>query len=135
MTGRSTRKAHITDRKAGELGFSRFERVGLSEDGQAISVRYESGAAYFLPGRYLLSWFREAATPSVTEPSTSILKVRRLPGSESFRVYLSGGETRDVAWDSVLMAMEPSYEHYEGLTDGSKALVRAWARGYTGDLP
>jgi len=42
------------------------------------------------------------------------------------RIYLSDGKQHDVPWDTVLMACEPRYEHFGGLTSHSKELTKRW---------
>ena len=45
------------------------------------------------------------------------------------RVYLDNGEIYDVAWDMILMACEPAYEHFGGLTEDSKEFISRWFEG------
>jgi hypothetical protein len=48
------------------------------------------------------------------------LRCRRLDDGSVVRVYLSSGHAVDVVWDTVLMACEPAYEHFGGLTEESR---------------
>ncbi len=103
-----------------------------------MSFVFQSGARYDVPVDYLLLWYegyrgdhnRELGRPfdSSREPTTAT-KTRRLRDGHVVRVYLDNGEIYDVAWDMILMACEPAYEHFGGLTEDSKEFISRWFEG------
>jgi hypothetical protein len=79
----------------------------------------------------MLTWFgvlHGGAEEQVAQSGETpvILRVRTISDGHLARLYLSDGRRIDVAWDTILMACEPRYEHYGGLTEVSRQLT---ARG------
>src|SRR5436305_6136622 len=109
-------------------GFSRFLSSSIKEDGFVIEFLYPSGDRYRVPIDYLLQWYggfhhqRKAKAAA----DRRAIRSRKISDGHLVRVFMSDGRTFDVAWDVVLMACEPRYEHYGGLTQESKALVSRW---------
>jgi hypothetical protein len=115
----------IRDRTLRKQGFGIFSRSAIAACGKEVAFFYPSGARYIAPIEYVASWFDE------TRPDLNLLvalRSRKIAGGDLVRVYLSDGRYLDVAWDTVLMACEPRYEHYGGLTAASKALTKRWSK-------
>jgi hypothetical protein len=113
----------IYDQALHKQGFLGFSASSVVSGGKAIAFSYPSGMRYIVPLEYILSWFGGSGRG---EEPYSAARSRRLSGGHLVRLYLSDGKHVDVAWDTVLMACEPLYEHYCGLTEESKALTKRW---------
>lgn len=113
----------IRDRTLHKQGFGGFSASSVVSGGRAIVFFYPSGSRYTVSLRYILSWFSESQQREV--PSKAI-RSRRISDDHLVRIYFPNGKFLDVAWDTVLMACEPRYEHYGGLTEESKALTKDW---------
>jgi len=116
----------LTDRGLVKEGFHRFAGSAKLDNGRSVFFTYPSGAKYKVPLEFVLQWFEPIARGN-SEFTPCILKTRRMPDPHFVRLYLSDGSTKDVSWDTVLMACEPLYEHYGGLTEQSRELVRQWS--------
>jgi hypothetical protein len=123
MKRQGTSREKIRDRTLHKQGFGEFSASSVVSGGKAIAFSYPSGMRYIVPLEYILSWFGSSGRGE--EPANAT-RSRRLSGGRLVRVYLSDGKYLDVAWDTVLMACEPLYEHYGGLTQESKALTTRW---------
>ena len=91
---------------------------------------YPSGNCYRVPLDYLLRWYAEPPPHQegvMAGGDVRVIRSRKISGGHLVRIYLSDGRQLDIAWDVVLMACEPLYEHYGGLTQESKELTRRWA--------
>src|ERR1041384_312283 len=119
------RTKRILDGTVHLRGFSRFKRSTLLRGGEGVRFVYPSGTAYDVPTGYLVRWFDMPAGHK-----TRIRATRVIAGGMITRVYLTGGGSVDVAWDTVLMACEPAYEHFGGLTARSQRTTHAAARRY-----
>ena len=108
-----------------EQGFSRFASSSIEENGRVIVFVYPSGDRYRVPVSYLLQWYDRSHDQGVAIPvgDGRAIRSRKISDGHMVRVFMSDGKKIDVAWDVVLMACEPRYEHYGGLTQESKALV------------
>lgn len=104
-------------------GFSRFASSSIEQGGGAIGFSYPSGDSYQVPVAYLLQWYAQGAAMMV---NARAVRSRKISDGHMVRVFMSDGSKFDVAWDVVLMACEPRYEYYGGLTEESKALVNRW---------
>lgn len=118
----------ILDITLTKQGFGGFSASAIAQAGRAVSFSYPSGACYVVPLKYILSWF-EGLPP--VDDLVRVIKSRRISDGHLVRIYLSNGRSADVAWDTVLMACEPLYEHYGGLTAASKALTKRWSAAIT----
>jgi hypothetical protein len=120
--------------------FVGFSAVKVLEGGRCVRFRYPSGFSYDVPLRYLLSWFARphfallrgrwrdvsAEWPRNTGKATAS-GARRTMGGLAVRIYLTNQRALEVAWDTVLMACEPAYEHFGGLTpEGRQNALRHW---------
>jgi hypothetical protein len=119
------KKRSITDRKVHLLGYSRFKRSAVLSEGTCVRFVYPSGAIYDVPRAYLSTWFG-----TIPLPTPRIRASRVLADGMITRVYFRGGHSVDVAWDTVLMACEPAYEHFGGLTPESRRLTKAGITQY-----
>jgi hypothetical protein len=119
----------IRDRTIGAQGFDRFVSSSVEEGGQGVALTYRSGARYLVPLEYLLCWYTETHNRGKSRAGGRllILRSRMIANGRIVRVYLSDGRQYDVLWDTVLMACEPLYEHYGGLTPQARELTRLWA--------
>jgi hypothetical protein len=114
----------IRDRTMEAQGFSRFASSSIRQGGSAISLSYPSGDSYKVPVAYLLQWYAQGAGMMVG--NSRAIRSRKISDGHMVRLFMSDGTRLDVAWDVVLMACEPRYEYYGGLTQESKALVSRW---------
>jgi hypothetical protein len=116
----------IRDRTIAKQGFGRFAGSSRSSNGDAVIFEYPSGVKYRVPLEYMLRWFeRRVSAQELSEPTGQLVvtRSRTIAQGDLVRIYLSDDRHYDVAWDTVLMACEPLYEHYGGLTEDSKRLT------------
>ena len=90
------------------------------DGGKAVRFIYPCGATYDVPILYLVQWFDTLPRHISKVRTTRVIFNRKLT-----RVYFNNGKSMDVAWDTVLMACEPEYEHFGGLTAESQKQTRA----------
>ena len=120
-------QAKIRDLDLAALGFSCFRSSSVESQGTHVRFRYPSGAEYRVSLRYLLQWFPGLGR---AQPALRADASRTIASHAIVRVFLSNGNAVDVAFDTVLMACEPSYEHFGGLTPLARRVVqRAFAAG------
>lgn len=139
------RKAHsqtqrmIRDREIGSSGFGEFAAVRSEAQGKFVRFSYPSGAEYRVPTSYLLQWFDQphyasrkgryveagGKSPWRGKSRLFVTRTRLRDDRHVALVYLSRRFAVEVAWDTVLMACEPRYEHFGGLTAHSRRLVAA----------
>jgi len=117
---------NLRDRTLHKQGFRHFRRSAVVSHGKAIIFEYPSGLRYRVPVDYLVGWFDPPSDLGTAKDDLRIVKSRKLSEPQLVRVYLSDGRRLDVAWDTVLMACEPSYEHFGGLTQYSQELSSSW---------
>lgn len=121
----------LTDNNVTDRGFSQFAASSVLEEGQAVRFVYPSGAAYDVPLVYILEWFRgceDEHQETSRRPrrklshgeTLRIVRSRKFCEDLAVRLYLNNGQTFDVPWDTVLMACEPRYQYFGGLTKQSK---------------
>lgn len=115
----------LRDKTLHQHGFKFFSSSSVASDGQVVIFSYPSGSRYIVSLQYILTWFSEVQRG---EPPTKAIRSRRLSDPHLVRLYFSNDKCVDVAWDTVLMACEPRYEHYGGLTEESKALTKEWSK-------
>jgi hypothetical protein len=125
--------APILDRTMARQGFGGFSRSAKSADGREVFLHYPSGAIYRLPLEYALTccaiYEGEEPRPiSYRRTRLRVLRTRTFSDGHSVRLYLTDGSECDIAWDTVLMACEPRYEHYGGLTQESRLVVKRWSK-------
>lgn len=133
------------DRHLYRLGLYRFSQTSLQNQGKAVRFDYPADLSYCVPLEYLLAWFsaphyvlnrRRRARPleeihsleleGWKEAVERIRRVRLILEGRCARIYFNDQAICDVAWDTPLMACEPRYEHFGGLTPESKALTEAY---------
>jgi hypothetical protein len=121
-------KPLIKDRTMESQGFARFTSSTIEEGGRTIIFSYPSGNRYRVPLSYLLQWYAEPRlkVTAMAASDARVIRSRKISDGHMVRIYLSDGRQLDVAWDVVLMACEPLYEHYGGLTQESKELTKRW---------
>jgi hypothetical protein len=118
-------KTRLSDRNVSRKGFGKFSTASRADDGGFVVFQYPSGARYKVPVEYIRTWF---PVGEKTEWTATILRVRTISDGDLVRIYFSDQRKADVVWDTVLMACEPLYEHYGGLTEHSKRLAEAWSK-------
>ncbi len=131
LASRARSSAIIRDRTLGRQGFSQFTRSAVGTEGQSLYFEYPSGARYRVPLAYLLTWFEEPHEPRKKENSADlrVATTRRFSDSQFVLVRLTDGRGYYVAADTVLMACEPRYEHFGGLTPmAQQATKEAWLK-------
>lgn len=127
---RQDKSRKLRDRTLVRQGFGRFAGTSRGAEGDAILFVYPSGVKYRVPLSYVLNWFDNSAESdgqqAVDDEVISVVRTRTLVDGHLARIYLSDGRRMDVAWDTVLMACEPLYEHFGGLTEQSRELAHRW---------
>ena len=119
----------LQDKLLHENGFSCFAGSAVLHDGLAIAFTYPSGVQYEVPLAYMLTWFDSPHELKERVESSGRLRIihsRRISDNQVVSVRLSDGQVYLVAYDTVLMACEPLYEYFGGLTDTSKARTKSW---------
>jgi len=120
----------IRDRDVCAGNYAVFSQCETLHNGRLIRFRYPSGDIYDVSLRDILSWYDhphylwtsagvKAWPCGKTRMVTPVLHakmVRRVLRGHALRVYMSNHTAYDVAWDTVLMACEPRYEWFGGLT-------------------
>ena len=122
-------EAKVRDRLLHKEGFSCFAGSSIRHDGFTIVFSYPSGTQYEVPLAYMLTWFDGPHEVTERVESSGTLRIRRsrrISDNQLISVLLSDGRLYLVAYDTVLMACEPLYEYFGGLTDASKARTKAW---------
>ena len=114
----------LKDKNLHSEGFGELSRTSVAPDRRSVLFEFPSGISYRVPVEYLYCWFNEGR-PDVPSDLRAV-RSRRLIEPKLVRVYFSDGQAHDAAWDTVLMACEPRYEHFGGLTEPSKKLTRKW---------
>lgn len=123
----------LTDARAHELGFDRFESSTVARDGQSVTFTMCSGAKYEMPLDYLLEAFgryrkERNSGAEESQEAARVVRSRRLKDSRAVRVVLDNGSGYTVPWDTVLMACEPQFQFFGGLTLSSRRMTRKWLR-------
>lgn len=121
------RVTSIVDKRAGKYGWTTFSRSSVGREGRSVEVEYSNGVRYLIPTAYIIRWGIQGEASKPPRKTARVLRVRRARKNQVVRVTFTDGTKGDIAWDTVLMACEPRYEHYGGLTRESKALTREWA--------
>lgn len=93
-----------------------------------VEVQYSNRAQYSIPTAYIVRWGIHTAGAKAPGEAARVLRVRRARKNQVVRATFTDGTKGDIAWDTVLMACEPRYEHYGGLTEESTKLTESWAR-------
>jgi hypothetical protein len=116
----------LTDGTASYFGFNRFSDCRVIEQGGAVDFELCSGAVFRVPVAYLLTWY----DCEDVDCDVSIGDVVLHPDGDYGAVDLTLSDGREimVSWDAVLMACEPAYEHYGGLTEGARRNIEEWAK-------
>lgn len=117
----------IVDKRVARDGWTAFSRSGVGSGGRSVEVEYANGVRYIIPAQYIVRWGIRTEGFKVPGKSARVVRVRRARKNQVVRVTFSDGSKGDMVWDTVLMACEPRYEHFGGLTKESKALTREWA--------
>ena len=107
------------------MGFGKFSTASKADEGGAVVFQYPSGVRYKVPVEFIRAWF---PVEEKAEGTATITRVRTISDGDLVRIYFSDKRNADVVWDTVLMACEPLYEHYGGLTEHSKRLTEVWAK-------
>lgn len=127
----------LRDSSLAKRGFGAFSGSSVAEHGQVVEFRYPSGDRYAVPVEYIRSWSERnednaSGTACAGLKDVTALRVRRLAEGHLVRIYFADGSRQDIAWDTVLMACEPLYEHFGGLTEKSRNLTAAWCSSEAG---
>ncbi len=117
----------IEDEDIVERGYTRFNYAAAIENGTSVQFGYDSGAQYIVPLKVILGWYEDskgeetriAPRDSAAPAPTSIVECSVVDEFDRnlVRILLDNEDTYDIAWDVVLMACEPSYEHFGGFTE------------------
>jgi len=134
------KKGKLLDKNMDMYNYVTFKSCQVLENGTRVQFVYANGVSYNVPLEYILSWFSEPhfvlengklkdwneTKFSIDTKNVYALKCRRVFEREAVRIYLSNNTANDVLWDTILMACEPNYEHFGGLTSESKKDVDQW---------
>lgn len=123
--------AALTDARAHKLGFDRFESSSVARNGQSVTFAMRSGAKYEMPLQYLVETFGrdpedQGSISGASQEASRIVRSRRLKDSQAVRVVLNNGAVYTVPWDTVLMACEPRFKYFGGLTLKSQEMTERW---------
>lgn len=124
----------IQDKDITEANYSKFAKCEIIHGGSAVRFKYPSQDVYEVDIKQILSWFQVPHYvcsvgkvddwpdgQAYTIPSAvSVRAIRRILSGHALRVYMTDSTAYDVAWDTVLMACEPRYEWFGGLSRGVK---------------
>jgi hypothetical protein len=113
----------IRDRRIGEQGFNRFEKVSVDQEGRLL-VRFVSGASYRIPAKYLGVLVGVSAGDMLN--GCWLQRARILPGREQIRIEFLHGSVATLIWEDILMAFEPRYEHFGGFPGKEMTFVDTW---------
>jgi hypothetical protein len=119
----------LKDRELTRYGFGCFASSSIGDQGRAVVFRFPSGAEYKVPLEYLIRWFVMPEQDEENDTTLRFVRSRRRD-PHLVRVFLSDGRRYDVAWDTVLMACEPRYEHFGGLTSYFKEIAPRWLESH-----
>lgn len=122
--GASTGNGLISDRDVNRLGLLRFRAASISLDKRTIEVCYEGPYCYKIPIEYILSWYTKG--PHEMAEALDRCSVEVMEDPEEVELRLEDGSIYRIAWDVVLMACEPTYEHFGGFTEYSKRNSSSW---------
>ena len=150
MTMSKTPKRHfratLMDRDMSSSNYTQFESATVLERGAVVRFTFPCGVAFEVPVQYLITWFEgphyikngnrwidapENAKFRRSNRGLSATAARRVRGKGAVRVYFDNLTAVDVAWDTLLMACEPAYEHFGGLTPYSRRLTLAVWKKWT----
>lgn len=124
----------ITDKDTRLLGLNSFSSVVFREDTQVLEFTYRGGKKYDVPLRYFRTWFPAPHEQghAVSGRGDDVAAAGLVgTGGACAQVVLRSGAAFYVGWDLVLMACEPKYIHYGGLTKESQQNTKRW-RGAEG---
>jgi hypothetical protein len=91
-----------------------------------LRVTYGAGPTYSVPLDYVDTWYDRGPHEVVSPESSDLPSVVVGDGGTFLQLTLEGGSLYIVAWDTILMACEPDYEYFGGLTDFFKTHSRMW---------
>ena len=124
----SMQKKRIFDKNINFENYATFKECEILGDRKGVKFIMANNISYDVPLSLLKKWFKEPHyyfeknkmknfNPKAHKTSNKekVLKVRRVLKNTALRIYLTDGAVYDVAWDVVLMACEPLYEHYRGV--------------------
>jgi hypothetical protein len=129
----------ITDDMIDFSNYANFIDCQIQEDGKCVEFIYANSSKYKVPIEYLVLWFSNPHyhvtnnelvefNESQHQNSKKLLRATKwelILAGTAIRLYL-GDLVYEIPWDTVLMASEPKYEHFGGLTDKSKKIVNDW---------
>ena len=106
--------------------FASFQKCKILDEGKVIEFQMANGMSYKVQLSKIEKWFlipsgyfdNSKAKLKKDCPglhNKKIVRIRRILRRSAIRIYLSDHSFYDVAWDAVLMACEPHYEHYGGI--------------------
>lgn len=122
----STSDNLIRDRVVNKLGFTRFLSAAVTDDDKSLRVKYVAGAEYEIPMEYVRTWYSKGPHEKLDQRGKSAAKIEDDDDQMIVELTLKDGSHYLIAWDVVLMACEPRYEHFGGFTDQSKANTASW---------
>ncbi len=134
------KKRKLLDKNMDMYNYVTFKSCQVLENGTMVQFVYANGVSYNVPLDYIVSWFSEPhyilengklkdwdeTKFNIYSKNVHVLKCRRVFERRAVRIYLSNNTANDVLWDTVLMACEPNYEHFGGLTSKSKKIAKQW---------
>jgi len=116
-------KKRILDKNISRKNYGAFKKTSVVDAGCSILVEYNNNEKYKIPLDYMLEWnpeFRLTKKRMSDSNPLRIMKTRRVMRGTCINIYLSDARVFQIAWDSVLIAGEPQYEHFGGFSLESK---------------
>ena len=118
----------IFDKDVSFSNYLRFKKCRLIKELQSVEFIYANGKKYQVPFSEIRKWFKRphyylrngvrikfGNQKYKVSKNPKPIRVRRILKGSGVRIYFNDKTACDVAWDTVLMACEPAYEHYGGL--------------------
>lgn len=138
--GSLMRMNKILDKTIDSTNYAGFKKCLILNNGNKVRFVFACGVSYDVPFEYVLQWVAnphyilkngrmiewDKTKSDFDKESVKALKCRRVLDKLAIRFYLDNNTAFDISWDTVLMACEPNYEHFGGLTVESKDIVKKW---------
>lgn len=127
----------ILDKYITRKNYGIFQKCIIAPSGKSINFIFANGQEYTVSLEYFLKWNRHPhvvyfknkwinwnASISIDNKNGLYKKWRRVISNSAVKIYLTNDTAYIIPWDTVLMACEPRYEYYGGLTKESKKIVK-----------
>ncbi len=134
----------LLDNNINSSNYTIFRNCYLDMYGKIIIFEYPNRIKYVVPIDFLLTWFEEPHFIKINnkwreyktkykickKKDISIMKCKFALDKHAIKIILNNNVAYTVPWDTVLMACEPNYEHFGGLTTNSNRIVNNFLKNY-----